>query len=130
MFYNQWQKSFPYSEHNFVSYSLMNQIFFRTSSLLLYPVLLSFSFFSYRALNNAFHCKYVTEFWICFKSWMERKYFYMPKCNNITKKFSEHLEAYIFIKWGSIKGVLLWTLWRYSCITLKKMLILLNILWT
>ena len=44
------------------------KLFFITTNLLLYPVLLSYSFFSYRALNNAPHYRYLTEFSICFTS--------------------------------------------------------------
>ena len=45
-----------------------NKLFFRTTNLLRYPLLLSNSFFSYRALNNAPHHRYLREFWMCFTS--------------------------------------------------------------
>ena len=87
---------------------LMHQLFFRTPTLLLllYPLLLiksmtySFAirFFSqslvmrYRALNNAPHRRYLTEFWnFGYGLLVKRKenYLYIRKCNNIknnTKK--------------------------------------------
>ena len=58
------QKTFLYSEQKRVSYSLMYQLFFRTINLSLYSLLLRYSFFSYRILNNAPHHRYLTEFWI------------------------------------------------------------------
>ena len=68
VFSNQRQKTFPYSEHKCDSYSLMYQLFFRTTNLSLYPLFLSYSFFGYSVLNNAPHRRYLTEFWICFAS--------------------------------------------------------------
>ena len=87
---------------------LMYQLFFRTANLLLllYPLLLiksmtyslAIRFFSqslvmrYRALNNAPHRRYLTEFWnFGYGFLVKRKenYLYIRKCNNIknnTKK--------------------------------------------
>ena len=87
---------------------LMYQLFFRTTNLLLllYPLLLiksmtyslAIRFFSqslvmrYRALNNAPHRRYLTEFWnFGYGLLVKRKenYLYIRKCNNIknnTKK--------------------------------------------
>ena len=62
VFSNQRQKTFPYSEHKCDSYSLMYQLFFRTTNLSLYPLFLSYSFFGYSVLNNAPHRRYLTEF--------------------------------------------------------------------
>ena len=73
-------KTFTYSETVFVSYSLMYQLFFRTTNVLMYPLLffknmgyslailfsLSLQRMSYRALINALHWRYLTEFWIQF----------------------------------------------------------------
>ena len=42
------------------------KLFFTATNLLLYPLLLSYSFYSYSALNSAHHYKYLTEFWIGF----------------------------------------------------------------
>ena len=84
MLYNQWQKTFPYSEHKCVSYSSMYQLFFWTTNLLLSPLLHSYSFFSHRALNNVRHLRYLAEFWICFTCETGEKYLYIRKCNNIT----------------------------------------------
>ena len=82
---------------------LVYQLFFRTTNLLLllYPLLLiksmtyslAIRFFSqslvmrYRALNNAPHRRYLTEFWnFGYGLRVKRKenYLYIGKCNNIT----------------------------------------------
>ena len=53
---------------NLKNLKIKQEAFFRTTTLLLYSVFFSCSFFSYRALNNAPHHRYLTEFWICFTS--------------------------------------------------------------
>ena len=80
-------RTFAYSEPECVSYSLMYYLFFRTTNLLLYPLILSFSFS--QLLRSIFLITHpIVGIWQNFGYglWVKWKktYLYIRKCNNIT----------------------------------------------
>ena len=93
-----------------INYFLMYQLFFRTANFLCHPLLfnknmgfsLAILFFpatplhmSYRALNSAPHCRYLTEFWMFYEWLTEVKIFVYSilKCNNITNNSKKQISG-------------------------------------
>ena len=92
-----------------INYFLMYQLFFRTANFLYHPLLfnnnmgfaLAILFFfpatplymSYRALNSAPYCRYLTEFWMFYEWLTEVKIFVYSilKCNNITNNSKKQI---------------------------------------
>ena len=59
-----WRNFFYFKKEHTKPKKPNKKLFFRTTNLLLYPLLLGYSFFSYRAFIKETHDRYLTEFLI------------------------------------------------------------------